>query len=82
MGAIVYLVVLVLVFVPALISSEEVVYPLIMSVVGLLAGMVGVVMGWLACTAPWSPYPRKELKRWRRSSKRYAKLRADCASNP
>ena len=62
-GAIVYLVVLVLVFVPALISSEEVVYPLIMSVVGLLAGMVGVVMGWLAWYGAVEPLPEERIEK-------------------
>ena len=79
MGAIVYLVVLVLVFVPAISSGGVSTHH---ERCGPARGMVGVVMGWLAWYSAVEPLPEERIEKMAQQLKRYAKLRADCASNP
>ena len=61
-GAGLYLFLSVFVFVPALISADEMVYPLVMTVLAIFAGLVGVVMGWLAWYGAVEPLPEGRIE--------------------
>lgn len=63
LGAGLYVFVLVAAFLPALISADSLVYPLIMAVLGVFAGLVGVVMGWLAWYGAVEPLPEARIEK-------------------